>query len=154
MIFAKQEHIEESILTILGTITNLKGMLLYPDIADIPNVIELAIASTLIRMILGALFVWAVITLWGKLPEIRKALKNKDGMKYVTAGAFIGPFAGVTLSTLAAYTVEVGIAQTLMSLMPVMIIPVVWFLFRQRTSWRGIVGAIIAVVGVAVLFLV
>ena len=88
------------------------------------------------------------------MPSIKKALKDKKGMKYVTVGAFIGPFVGVTLSTLAAYTIHVGIAQTLMSLMPVMIIPLVWLLFRQRTSWRGVVGAIIAIVGVAVLFLV
>ena len=47
-----------------------------------------------------------------------------------------------------------GVAQTLLSLMPVMIIPVVWYLFKQRTSWRGVVGAVVAVVGVAVLFLV
>ena len=131
-----------------------KGMLLYPNVTGLYDVAELAIASTLIRMILGALFVWAAIVLMGKLPDIKKALKNKKGMKYVTIGAFIGPFVGVTLSTLAAYTIHVGIAQTLMSLMPVMIIPVVWFLFRQRTSWQGIVGAIIAVIGVAVLFLV
>jgi len=138
----------------LGIAFLKKGMLLYPNVTEMGAVVELAIASTLIRMILGALFVWAVIVVWGKLPEIRKALKNKKGMKYVTAGAFIGPFVGVTLSTLAAYTIQVGVAQTLMSLMPVMIIPVVWLLFRQKTSWRGIVGAIIAVIGVAVLFLV
>ena len=47
-----------------------------------------------------------------------------------------------------------GLAQTLLSLMPVMIIPVVWVLYRQRTSWRGILGAFTAVIGVAILFLV
>jgi hypothetical protein len=47
-----------------------------------------------------------------------------------------------------------GVAQTLLSLMPVMIIPVVWMLYRQRTSWRGILGALTAVIGVAILFLV
>ena len=138
----------------LGIAFLKKGMLLYPNVTDIPGVLELAIASTLIRMILGALFVWAAIVLMGKLPDIKNALKNKKGMKYVTIGAFIGPFVGVTLSTVAAYTIHVGIAQTLMSLMPVMIIPLVWFLFRQRTTWQGILGAVVAVVGVAVLFLV
>ncbi len=138
----------------LGIAFLKKGMLLYPNVTDIPGVMELAIASTLIRMILGALFVWGAITVMGKLPDIKKAFKNKKGMRYVTIGAFIGPFVGVTLSTVAAYTIHVGIAQTLMSLMPVMIIPLVWFLFRQRTTWQGIGGAIVAVIGVAVLFLV
>lgn len=138
----------------LGIAFLKKGMLLYPNVTDMPGVVELAIASTLIRMILGALFVWGAITVMGKLPDIKRALKNRQGMKFVIAGAFIGPFVGVTLSTLAAYTIHVGIAQTLMSLMPVMIIPVVWLLFRQRTTWQGIVGAIVAVLGVAILFLV
>ena len=137
----------------LGLALLKKGMLLYPDTQGMMDVIGLAVASTLIRMILGAFFVWGVIIIIGRLPEIRRAMKNRDGMKFVIAGAFIGPFVGVTLSTFAAYTIKVGIAQTLMSLMPVMIIPVVWILYRQRTSWRGIVGAIIAVIGVAILFM-
>lgn len=130
------------------------GMLSYPEAAGLDSVVSLAIASTLMRMIFGAIFVWSVITLWGKLPDIKRAWKKKRSMKQVAAGAVIGPFIGVTLSTIAAYTVAVGVAQTLMSLMPVFIIPVVWYTYRQRTSWRGVVGAVIAVVGVAVLFLI
>ncbi len=137
----------------LGLAFLKKGMLLYPEADGLTEAMSLAITSTLIRMILGAIFVWVVVTIWGKLPEIKEALKDKKGMKYVTAGSFIGPFIGVTLSTLAAYLVEVGVAQTLLSLMPVFIIPVVWLLFKQRTSWRGVVGAFIAVAGVAILFL-
>jgi drug/metabolite transporter (DMT)-like permease len=138
----------------LGIAFLKKGMLLYPEVVGLNGVVSFAIASTLIRMMLGALFVWVVIILWGKFPEIKRAWKSKRSMKHVAAGAVIGPFIGVTLSTIAAYTVEVGVAQTLMSLMPVMIIPVVWYTYKQRTSWRGVLGAVIAVVGVAMLFLV
>jgi drug/metabolite transporter (DMT)-like permease len=138
----------------LGIAFLKKGMLLYPEAIGLDGVISLAIASTLMRMILGAVFVWMVIAFWGKLPDIRRAWKSKRSMRRVAAGAVIGPFIGVTLSTIAAYTVAVGVAQTLMSLMPVFIIPVVWYTYKQRTSWRGVAGAIIAVVGVAVLFLV
>jgi len=138
----------------LGIAFLKKGMLLYPEASDLVDVTELAIASTLIRMMLGAFFVWTVIIFWGRFGELRRAWKSPRSMKLVTAGAVIGPFVGVTLSTLAAYTTEVGVAQTLMSLMPVFIIPVVWFLYKQRTSWVGIAGACVAVVGVGVLFLV
>jgi drug/metabolite transporter (DMT)-like permease len=68
-------------------------------------------------------------------------------------GAFIGPFMGITLSMVAVTYTDAGVAQTLMSLMPVLIIPTVWILYRQRTSWRGIVGALVAVIGVAIIFL-
>jgi drug/metabolite transporter (DMT)-like permease len=47
-----------------------------------------------------------------------------------------------------------GVAATLMSLMPVMVIPVLWVIYRQRTSKRGIIGAAVAVAGVAILFLI
>jgi len=59
----------------------------------------------------------------------------------------------MTLSMVALANAETGIAQTLMSLMPVIIIPVVWIVYRERTNWRGIVGALVAVVGVTILFL-
>jgi len=49
---------------------------------------------------------------------------------------------------------QAGIAQTLLSLMPVMIIPVVCLLYKQKTSWRGILGAVTAIIGVAIIFLI
>ena len=48
---------------------------------------------------------------------------------------------------------NVGVAQTLMSLMPIIIIPVMWISYKEKTSIRGILGAIIAIFGVAILFL-
>lgn len=138
----------------LGLAFLKKGMLLYPNSTGLQDVMSLAVTATLIRMMLGTIFVWAVIILWGKMPQLKRALKDRRGMKFVAVGSFIGPFAGVTLSTMAAYLVKVGIAQTLMSLMPIFIIPLVWVLYKQRTSWRGIVGAFVAVAGVAVLFLI
>ena len=74
-------------------------------------------------------------------------------MRDTTVAAVLGPFVGVTLSMVAVTYTQTGVAQTLLSLMPVMIIPIVWRLYGQRTSWRGILGAITAVIGVATLFL-
>ena len=111
------------------------------------------LSATLIRMILGSLFIWFVVLVAGKLPEIQKAFHNRQGLKLTVLGAFIGPFLGVTFSMIAATLSEVGIAQTLMSLMPVLIIPILWIHYRQKTSPRGILGALIAVAGVAMLFM-
>jgi drug/metabolite transporter (DMT)-like permease len=105
-------------------------------------------------MILGALSLWAVMLVAGRLPELHKAIRNTKGMSHTAAAAFVGPFLGVTLSMVAVTYTEAGVAQTLMSLMPVLIIPLVWVVHRQRTSWRGILGAMVAVTGVAILFLI
>jgi len=118
-----------------------------------PNAVINPLSATLMRMVFGALFVWIILTAMGKLPELRRAVSDRSGMKHTVAGAFIGPFMGVTLSMVAVTFTQAGVAQTLMSLMPVMIIPVVWAVNKQKTSWRGIIGAMIAVVGVAVIFL-
>ena len=37
---------------------------------------------------------------------------------------------------------------------PVLIIPMIWFLYGQKTGSRGIIGAIISFSGVAILFLI
>jgi drug/metabolite transporter (DMT)-like permease len=112
------------------------------------------LSATLMRLISGAVSVWVVLLLARKLPELQRAVKHREGIVHTAAGAFIGPFLGVTLSMVAVTYSQAGVAQTLMSLMPVLIIPTVWIRYRQRTSWRGILGAGIAVIGVAILFLV
>jgi len=132
----------------IGLVFAKKGMWLDPSIMMNP------ISVSFVRMIMGALFIWTCVVVMRRLPEVRKALKSKKGMGQTAAGAFIGPFVGVTLSMVAVAYTQAGIAQTLMSLMPVFIIPAIWVLYKQKTSWRGVLGAIVAVIGVAILLLV
>jgi drug/metabolite transporter (DMT)-like permease len=111
------------------------------------------ISATMMRLLLGAVFIWALVILAGKLPNILQAARNREGMKNTIAASFVGPYLGITLSMVAVTFTETGIAQTLLSLMPVMIIPVVWIVHGQRTNLRGIVGAVVAVIGVAIIFI-
>jgi len=130
-----------------GVVFAKKGILLESSLIINP------LSATLIRMILASIFIWICILLSGKLKELISALNNKKGIRDTAIGAFVGPFLGVTFSMIAITFTEVGIAQTLMSLSPVMIIPMLWILFRQKISIRGIIGAFIAIFGVAILFL-
>ena len=111
------------------------------------------LSATLMRLILATSSIWLVLLAVGKWPQLRGAIRSREGISNVAIGAFLGPFLGITLSMVAVTYTQTGIAQTLMSLMPVLIIPTVWIRYRQRTSWRGILGAAVAVIGVAVLFL-
>lgn len=143
------------ILALVGAIGQGTGLVfakkgIYYEVGMILN----PVSTALIRMVFGALFVWISILVAGRLGELRKALRNKAGLRFTAAGALIGPFLGVTFSMLAVAHTQAGIAQTLMSLMPVFIIPVVWALYGQRTSFRGVLGAVVAVIGVAILFLI
>jgi len=135
----------------LGLVFAKYGMF---NAADDPSVGLHSLSATLMRMLVGAIFVWIVITFWGRLPEIRKGIEDRRAVKLTSAGAFIGPFLGVWFSMVAISYTQVGIAMTLMSLMPVMVIAVVWVLYKEKTNWRGIAGAVVAVIGVAIIFLV
>jgi len=132
----------------IGIVLSKKGMYLNTNVPMNP------LSAALIRVILGTLFLWTLALFSRKLPDLQKAVKDRQGMKYATAGAVVGPFAGMTLSMVAVAYTEAGIAQTLMSLMPVIIIPLVWIIYREKTSLRGILGAALAVAGVAILFLI
>jgi drug/metabolite transporter (DMT)-like permease len=130
-----------------GVVLSKKGMYLGVTVAMNP------VSVALIRMLLAGVFVWTCAVFAGKLPTLRRAMKDKEGIKYTAAGAVVGPFLGMTLSMVAVADTQAGIAQTLMSLMPVFIIPVIWIIYREKTNWRGILGAIVAIIGVAILFL-
>jgi drug/metabolite transporter (DMT)-like permease len=130
----------------VGLVLAKKGIDLNPQIPLNP------LSASLMRMIMGAVSLWLVMVAAGRMSELRGAFKSSRGMQLTMVAAFLGPFLGVTLSMVAVTYAEAGVAQTLLSLMPVMIIPVVWILYKQRTSWRGILGALIAVIGVGILF--
>ena len=111
------------------------------------------LSATLMRMVVAGIFIWIVVVLSGRLRPVLSSTQNKEAIKRTFGGATFGPFLGVWMSMVAISYTYTGVASTLMSLMPVMVIPVVWVLYKQKTNWQGIVGAVIAVVGVAILFL-
>jgi drug/metabolite transporter (DMT)-like permease len=111
------------------------------------------LSATLVRMIVACSVVWLFVLVSGRLRRVVKARSDRPAIARTLAGAVSGPFLGVWLSMVAVTHAVAGVAATLMALMPVMVIPVVWLLYRERTNWRGILGAGIAVTGVAILFL-
>ncbi len=112
-----------------------------------------ALASTQIRVISG-LIGFAIIFLFaGWWPRVFAALKDGTAMVRTGMGAFLGPFMGVSLSLLAVQHTASGIAATIMALVPVLIIPPVVLVFKERVSPRAIGGAALAVAGTVILFL-
>lgn len=112
-----------------------------------------ALSATLIRMTAAAILLWglAVVTRYAA-PTIM-ALKDKTAALFVFAGSIVGPFIGVWLSIVAVKYTEAGIAATLLSTVPVLLIPIEFVVLKRRPSLRGIVGTVLAVVGIALIFL-
>jgi drug/metabolite transporter (DMT)-like permease len=112
-----------------------------------------AFASTQIRVLAGLVGFAVVFTVTRRWPRVRSALRDRQAMTRTGLGAFFGPFLGVSLSLLAVQFTEAGVAATLMSLAPILIIPVAIIFYREHVAWQAAVGAAVAVCGSALLFL-
>jgi len=112
-----------------------------------------AFAASHIRIIAGMVGFAIIVIMLNKTPIVRKTMKDRKGMTGITIGAFFGPFLGVSFSLIAVQHIHTGVAATLMSLMPVLIIlPSIW-LFKQKFSKLEIIGAAVSVVGVSLFFI-
>jgi len=83
-----------------------------------------------------------------------KKLKDRKAALTMYGGAFFGPFLGVWLSLVAVQYAYIGIASTLMALPPIILIPLSRRVFKEKISLSAILGSIVAVVGVALIFLI
>lgn len=112
-------------------------------------------ASTMIRGITGlAGFSFALFCLShnGKR-RLQSAVSNRKGLLCAVLAAIFGPFVGVSLSLMATLYTNTGIAQTIMSMTPVLIILPSWLFFKQKITLWEVVGAFICVFGVALFFI-
>ena len=58
----------------------------------------------------------------------------------------------MSLSLVAVKYTYVGIAATIIALVPVMVIPMVIIVYREKVSLRAVLGAILALAGVALMY--
>jgi drug/metabolite transporter (DMT)-like permease len=108
-------------------------------------------AATQIRVVAGTLAFSSLLLASGYRRRVAAALKNGRAMLAMTFGAFIGPFLGVTLLMISIQRIPTGVAQTFTALVPVIILPLVVWQGRERVSLRAVAGAMVAVLGVAIL---
>jgi len=111
------------------------------------------VAATQVRVLAGLAGFVVVASAVGWWPRVASALRDLPALGWASLGAFFGPFVGVTLSLVAVQHTLAGVAASLMATTPVLIIPLVVLLRRERVGLGGIAGAALAVAGVALLFL-
>ncbi len=110
--------------------------------------------ATFIRLGASLLLFYPILKFSNRLNDpIRKFAENKKALMYASIGAIIGPYLGITLSLIAISHTYVGIASTLMSTVPIIMLPIVWLFYKEKLSISSILGAVVAVTGIAILFL-
>jgi drug/metabolite transporter (DMT)-like permease len=79
--------------------------------------------------------------------------KDSYSAKVILIGTIFGPVLGITGSLIAIEYAKVGIASTLMATMPIIMLPISRFYFKEKLDWKAIIGAFVAVMGAAIIFL-
>lgn len=109
--------------------------------------------ATEVRIFAGIIGFVIIISLRQKWPEVKQAFKGGVALLGVLSGTIFGPVLGVTCSLIAVKYTQAGIASTLMSITPVIIIPITIFVFKEKVHFKEFIGALLAVAGVGVLFI-
>lgn len=110
--------------------------------------------ATFVRLFSAAVIIIPIFTLLKRYKNpIKLYSLDKKGLVLTLSGTFFGPFIGITLSLISISHTKVGIASTLMATVPVIMLPIGRFFFKDRITFKAVLGALIAVVGVAILFL-
>lgn len=84
---------------------------------------------------------------------IQKVRSAPQGLWYILGGSIFGPLIGVSFSLYAIQHTTVGVASTIIALPPVILLPVSHFILKEKFGWGAVWGTLLAVGGVAVLFL-
>ncbi len=135
--------------SLLSIICMTAGVLLAKiGVKDVPT-----IQATFIRLLWGAVG----LVLWGFLNRQLKSwlypFKNTRLLKSLFFVVFIVVFGGFWLSLLALKYIDASIASTLSSTTPLFILPMVAIMLKEKISIRAILGAAVAIIGVALIFM-
>ena len=112
-----------------------------------------AFSATQIRVIAGIIGFSIIIHVFRRWTAVGNAMKQQKPMLLMLLGATFGPFLGVSSSLIAVQNTATGIASTIMSITPILIIPPTLIFFKQKVSWKELAGAVISVCGVALFFI-
>jgi drug/metabolite transporter (DMT)-like permease len=109
-------------------------------------------AATQIRVLAAIVGFAVLVTASGWWPRVLAAVRDREAMKPTAIGAVAGPFLGVGLSLLAVQLAPTGVAASLMATTPILMLPVAR-LRGESIGLAGLLGAVLAVAGVALLLL-
>lgn len=112
-----------------------------------------ALSGNIIRVFVSTIIIWLFPLFKGEIPATFRKLTDRKALLTLFGGSFLGPFLGVWCSLIAVQYALVGIASTIMSLPPVLLIPLSFFVFKEKVNLGSILGTVVALTGVALIFL-
>ena len=111
-----------------------------------------ALDVSIVRLAAGTLGLLIIAAASGRLKRTIAPFATRRSGLAVVGATFLGTYLGVWLMNAGFLLTNVGVAATLNSLSPIFVLPLSAFFMKERLSARSILGALIAVAGVALLF--
>ncbi len=110
-----------------------------------------AYSAAQIRLVggtVGMVILLSFLRQWSSVPPV---LKVGRGRLTITTSVILGTLIGMVMSMVAIKLTQVAVASILMSLMPIMILPISAFVLKEKVTMREVFGALITLLGVALL---
>ena len=143
-------RIRGAVLAILGSLGQAVGLNLSK--LGMGTVVD-PLPATAIRMAAGAAGIWVLALASQRAGGVSRLVRDPVA-RWATLGAtLLGPVIGIWLSLVAVRHAKTGIAATLMATTPILILPLLVLVEKEKVSARAIAGTLVSVIGVALLFL-
>ncbi|MCE1253682.1 MAG: DMT family transporter [Anaerolineae bacterium] len=113
-----------------------------------------SLSGTLMRMIAAMAVIWLVTLFVGKARYSLHAVSvDRRALVAIMMGSIVGPFLGVWCSLIATQSEVLGIASTLIAMTPIFVLPIVYFVFKEKVTRRAVFGTVVALLGASILML-
>lgn len=110
-----------------------------------------ALEISMVRLLAGILGLVAYMLIKGRSFKPQTPWKTRDYGLLILA-TFLGTYLGIWLMNSGLKYAQTAVATTLNSTSPIFILPLAYFILKEKISWRSVGGAVVAVLGVALLF--
>lgn len=111
------------------------------------------LAVSAVRIMAGCVGLIVSVVIARQAKDIWSTLRTPRRSGLLVVATFLGTYLGIWLMNIGLLNAPVAVASTLNSTSPIFVLPLVAFISRESVSPRAIVGALIAVGGVALLTL-
>ena len=137
------------LLAVLAAFCQAVGILsMRPVMVDQPD----PFAVMALRGLVAVIVLWAWYLCSPRTWKTGIPIPDGRTMARVSLGVLIGYVIGMSLLMIALTGTSVAVASTLSSMAPVAILPMLWLRTGSRFAWQAWCGALVTVLGIAVLF--
>lgn len=112
-----------------------------------------ALEGTFIRFLWGMAGLLLAGAFSGRLGNWLAPFNDRRTIKLLLSAVLVAIFGGFWLFLVALKRIDASIAVVLNETAPLFVLPLAFFMLKEKISYRGIVGAALAVGGVALIFL-